>query len=79
MAKPYIVVAHHSDGIRVTEHNSKKEAHEHGKSLRKQGVTAYAHSKEHAEKYGLDPRKSGLGAWTDANHPRDDKGRFSGK
>jgi hypothetical protein len=65
----YIVVAHHNDGTKVTDHPTKKAAHDHAQGLRDAGVSAFAHPKDVASKLGLDPR----------DQPRDDRGRFSGK
>jgi hypothetical protein len=74
---PYIVVAHNADGSKtVTDHASKKEAHEHGNALRAKGVTAYAHPKDVADKFGLDPRAGGGGG---GDQPRDEQGRFASK
>ena len=63
----HIVVAHHADGPKVTDHASKKAAMARGKELRAQGVTAVVHSAENARKFGLDPR----------NQPRDENGKFT--
>ena len=63
-AQPHIVVAHHSDGVKVTDHPTKAAAMEHGRALRKAGVLAYVHSAANAAKHGLDPR-------------RDQQGRFA--
>jgi hypothetical protein len=75
---PYIFVAHNADGPKVTDHPTKKAAHEHAGSLRAKGVLAYAHPKSVADKYGLDPRTSG-GRGGGGDQPRDEQGRFASK
>ncbi len=55
-AVPYIVVAHLADGVRVTDHATKKAAHDAGMAFRRRGVVAFAYTAADAIKFGLDPR-----------------------
>lgn len=57
MKEPHIVVEFLADGPKVTEHPTKKDAHEHGMRSRRAGIDAFAYSVADAAKHGLDPRK----------------------
>ena len=57
----YIVVARNADGAKVTDHDTKKAAHEHGMEMRRQGANVAVHEKAFADRFGLDPRGSSGG------------------
>lgn len=59
---PYLVVAHYADGPKVTEHASKRAAHDAGTALRRAGVTAFAYPAALAQTFGHDARVALRGA-----------------